>query len=841
MDNVLKRKRSARYKHRKKLSKGYANIQKQLDKDWTNFVFHEAAYKDDLQDVSDESGEVSEGERDSVAMESDTDDERIHNSSSEGAVAAAAGNVMDSRRDSENENDIHCQQEASGDEQVEGDGDDEGEWEDVPEPVEDVDELDEEEEPILVMQGEEEDGGAGINLQEEEDELITLRKVRAKVGRWLNRNIGRTLSRQVGNGILRIIREDCGITRLPRDVRAFLKTKGAKKFKITKHVGGEYAHIGLERGLRHLLRGFKSDEIEGGVVKFWLYIDGVTKYINCRLPGEFWPILCRVDNVPELKKDLATVGVFYGSVKPSVEILCRKVIDEYLLLTAEGLDLAKKEVPADKKKSKDNLAEETAKHDDNKEEEDRIGVILTCVVADAPGRQLCKGIISHNSKHGCERCNIQASSQFNRTIFPVKDKDGKFIEMVGRPRTNISFRNEEEKGHYKVIKPDNVNVKSVFLEDTEFDMIKGFPIDPMHLCGLGVSKRLLQYLIQSLQVKESPPRLVIERKLLKRMSQMHADYYKYTPMEQGRKAREIMPAFWKAVEHFLAMCYTLLPLFYSARTHTPPPKRERDRTELDEELYQLIVLLTVIMRIICDPEFSRNDDVLNQAEKCTRNFVRLATDICGEPFVVYNVHSFLHIVDDVRHQKRPLIDFSAFIAENYFRHLMMGIRSPHMPLKQLLNFIACQMVADVDEFPDGAKSRKSDPAFDLRRTNGNGEYSVCKTPMYTIDCLREADRYVDAVVNGAEVPVRCLRFIGGEPVEVDVVLQEVLKEEMFDKPVPASLLSIRMIKNDRGREMRIPAKMLRRKLFRLPIVDLKGDKKFVVLPLLHTKDVSTVE
>jgi len=56
----------------------------------------------------------------------------------------------------------------------------------------------------------------------------------------------------------------------------------------------------------------------------------------------------------------------------------------------------------------------------------------------------------------------------------------------------------------------------------------------------------------------------------------------------------------------------------------------------------------------------------------------------GENFLVYNVHSLLHLGDDVRFFQAPLDEFSAFTFENYLQTLKRLVRSTSNPIVQVV-------------------------------------------------------------------------------------------------------------------------------------------------------------
>lgn len=64
-------------------------------------------------------------------------------------------------------------------------------------------------------------------------------------------------------------------------------------------------------------------------------------------------------------------------------------------------------------------------------------------------------------------------------------------------------------------------------------------------------------------------------------------------------------------------------------------------------------------------------------------FVNNYVHMYGKKFVVYCVHSLLHITDDVRLLKTPLDDFSGFMFENYLQTLKKYVKSPSIPIIQV--------------------------------------------------------------------------------------------------------------------------------------------------------------
>jgi hypothetical protein len=67
---------------------------------------------------------------------------------------------------------------------------------------------------------------------------------------------------------------------------------------------------------------------------------------------------------------------------------------------------------------------------------------------------------------------------------------------------------------------------------------------------------------------------------------------------------------------------------------------------------------------------------LNYAASLLHHFVADSERLYGQSFVVYNVHSLLHLVDDARYFETCLDNLSAFPFENYLQSLKNLIRNP---------------------------------------------------------------------------------------------------------------------------------------------------------------------
>lgn len=72
------------------------------------------------------------------------------------------------------------------------------------------------------------------------------------------------------------------------------------------------------------------------------------------------------------------------------------------------------------------------------------------------------------------------------------------------------------------------------------------------------------------------------------------------------------------------------------------------------------------------------------ADYILREFVKLSACSFGREFVVYNVHSLIHLAEEC-HNRGTLDSFSAFPYENFLGVIKSHLRSTHQPLQQLAN------------------------------------------------------------------------------------------------------------------------------------------------------------
>ena len=275
-------------------------------------------------------------------------------------------------------------------------------------------------------------------------------------------------------------------------------------------------------------------------------------------------------------------------------------------------------------------------------------VAIHSVVCDAPARAFIKVIKAHNSYYGCERCVDVGKWTSHRVAFLSTDKP---------LRTDESFARETDEDHH---------IGKSLLACLPIGMVTHFPLDSMHLVYLGVVRRLILFwlrgpLNRNCRLSGHSVHIVSDR-----MLQMRNVMCK----EFARKPRSLADVDrWKATE-FRAFLLYLGPVVMM--------------DVLSKEHYEHFLLLHV--SLYCLNCKRLNQTHVEYAKKLLVCFVQDAVELYGEEFVVYNVHSLIHICDDVMKYKQ-INAITAFPFENHMKQLRKAVRQARDPLEQAVKRI----------------------------------------------------------------------------------------------------------------------------------------------------------
>ncbi|XP_033231565.1 uncharacterized protein LOC117182585 [Belonocnema kinseyi] len=179
---------------------------------------------------------------------------------------------------------------------------------------------------------------------------------------------------------------------------------------------------------------------------------------------DFWCHLCQVHLYPNIYIPFL-VSIFSGKAKPaSIDVYFTKFVDEINELHENGIDIA-------------------GKH---------FTVQVKCIVRDTPARAFCKNTVGHAGNHACERCTVKGTKKgIGRTVFLLVDS----VE-----RSDESFRNQIQAPHR------NGRTKLLDIRPN-INMIFTFVLDFMHLCCLGIMKKLIEWWLSGDFIVRLGPRM----------------------------------------------------------------------------------------------------------------------------------------------------------------------------------------------------------------------------------------------------------------------------------------------------------------------------------------------
>lgn len=299
-------------------------------------------------------------------------------------------------------------------------------------------------------------------------------------------------------------------------------------------------------------------------------------------------------------------------------------------------------------------------------------VQLKCFVCDAPARAFIKGIFGHNSTYGCEKCFVEGKF-FNKRMF--------YEHCNATLRTDLNFRNQLQDDHHKHSTP---------LDRLPIDLIKDIPLDYMHLILLGVQKKIFKFWIHGSANFKTKLRA-------DDISELTANLYsanRTLPSDINRSIRGAdVLSFWKATE-FRTFLLKAGPVVLHGLLPRP--------------VYYHFLLLHCATTICISDHFLM---FVSVAKQMFTEFVMQFSEIYGKEYISYNVHSLLHVTDDVIHLG-SFDTYSAFCFENFLGQILTYLRSGKNPLQQAANRIAeelsCLSNNNTNTFPDLGHIQKKD-------------------------------------------------------------------------------------------------------------------------------------
>lgn len=266
---------------------------------------------------------------------------------------------------------------------------------------------------------------------------------------------------------------------------------------------------------------------------------------------------------------------------------------------------------------------------------------------DAPARSYLKCVRGHTSKEGCERCNIQTVYAEKKHYYPV---------------TTTNIRHRKDSDFLSGVFGKHIYGCSPLLK-LRLGMVTQFVLDPMHLIYLGIMKRLLvKYILEGKRKhKICRTSLAVVNHKIKTLKHPYDFTRRLRPLSDAKR--------WKAVEFRMFTLYFGIVVL---------------KNNISEMQYQHFLLLHVAATIMSCEKLINT--CMHIAEKCITKFVKRCPAVYGKNFVVYNVHSLLHLCDDVR-KYGTINKFSCFEYENMLGKLKSYVRGKRLPLQQISNRI----------------------------------------------------------------------------------------------------------------------------------------------------------
>jgi hypothetical protein len=276
-------------------------------------------------------------------------------------------------------------------------------------------------------------------------------------------------------------------------------------------------------------------------------------------------------------------------------------------------------------------------------------LIIRAFCCDAPARSFLAGVRYHTAKHGCTKCTQVGTYEKRRVVFQN--------QIVGS-RDDQSYRDRRDPLHHAAY---NQEKNSHPLEALEVGMVSQIPIEPMHLLDLGVMKKVM--VLFNTNIGKS---FFDSKQLLQQVEELLLSFKLFVPTEFNRKTRTLLELLrFKAVE------FRLLDLY------TGPVALKGN---LNNRAYRSFMKFHFGVRILYTGEN------LDLAHKFFQSFVNDFGTIFPKESLSYNVHSLLHITEDVK--KYGLESMSNYKFENFLGLLKTQLRSSSNILRQVHNTLA---------------------------------------------------------------------------------------------------------------------------------------------------------
>uniref|UniRef100_A0ABD2X1T5 DUF4218 domain-containing protein n=1 Tax=Trichogramma kaykai TaxID=54128 RepID=A0ABD2X1T5_9HYME len=417
--------------------------------------------------------------------------------------------------------------------------------------------------------------------------------------------------------ILKVLHIQPCFSYLPKDPRTILSTPW-NSVRIESIAGGEYLHLGIENTVIIILESTPLNLIPS---ELWMDFFTDEASLDKASVHRIWPIEIRIANIDRCKPE--PVGIWKGDIKPTDPVaLMKPFVGDFLSVVNSG-----------------GIVYDNA----------LIPLKIRCFIADSPARAFIKGHLGHNSTFPCCKCYVQGEYIHSSRVMVFKGVDHPL-------RSSESYKNKVDGEHHKEGEGS--------LDKLPMDLVSQTVFEYMHLCCLGVMKKILDGIIDgkfAARVSLSEEKIqIVNLRLLQIKECCPADFAR-KPLKIKKYSK------YKATEFRQILLYTGIAIFSGL---------------VENDVLLHFSFLNSAIRIYSSPNPSEN--LLNLAENFIKLFVLSAENIYGAEFLTYVTHGLLHIIQDVR-KFGPIDSYSAFPYKNHMTYFRRVCRKPNQHLQQIYN------------------------------------------------------------------------------------------------------------------------------------------------------------
>lgn len=228
-----------------------------------------------------------------------------------------------------------------------------------------------------------------------------------------------------------------------------------------------------------------------------------------------------------------------------------------------------------------------------------------------------------------------------------------FPETDSKLRTDSNFNSRENEEYH---------ICNSILETIPTKMVTQVPLDYMHLCCLGVMKKLLLFWIKG------PLNVRLPSRKIEKISSLLLSCTTSQPKEFQRRLRGLdCISNWKATEFRTFLIYAGPVVL---------------RNILPDELYQHFQMLSIAIRILRDKD--RYLKFGKIAQTLLMEFIERFKILYGECFMSHNVHNLQHLTDCTL-LYGPLDNFCAFPFESKLGQIKRLVKTGYRAIEQIAN------------------------------------------------------------------------------------------------------------------------------------------------------------